>query len=175
MVDLCSSEQPSGAREAAADEGGRGRYLQIHRFTDSERSRNILNSGRCLHQLNTATTPPTPNQKHFPTPSFIFCPQFQASHAWFLYSAISCHNIWFGLDLYLVLWTCHFMPCCILRWTLERLCRQLYRGEPVGGWHDWQIPPFPSFSSRGGGEGGQMNGLRRKTAKGWERVKEVNK
>ena len=45
------------------------------------------------------------------------------------------------------------MPCCILRWTLERLCRRLDRA--VGGWHDWQIPPFPSFSSRGIGDVGQ--------------------
>ena len=46
-------------------------------------------------------------------------------------------------------------------------------GQPVGGWHDWQIPPFPSFSSRvvrGGGEGGEMNGLRRRNT--WQQTAE---
>ena len=96
--------------------------------------------------------PPTPfcsNQKHLPTPSsFHF---YKVSFFSLIFVFCCCHflsrYIWFGLDLYLVLWACHFMPCCILRWTLERLCRRLDRA--VGGWHDWQIPPFPSFSSRG--------------------------
>ena len=86
-------------------------------------------------------------------------------------------SIWFGLDLYLVLWPCHFMPCCILRWTLERLCRQLHwaAGRWMARLADTALP-FILQSSRSWGRRRRRNEWTEKeehlTANGREGVKE---